>query len=372
MRSAKFLVLAAALVVAGMGRAASEPKPPVRLAIFGLTHDHVRGFLPALAGRTDIRLVGIVEANPALIADISARFHLDPALFHPTFAALRSATPVDAVAVFTSTFDHRRAVEECAPAGVAIMMEKPMAVSRADAEAMAAAARRAGVSLIVNYETTWYPSVHAAFSRVQSGSLGELHKIVVHDGHSGPARICTPYFLDWLTDPVLDGGGALMDFGCYGADLVTWLMNGRRPDSVFAVTQNFQPQAYPKVDDEATIILTYPHTQAILQASWNWPAGRKDMEIYGQTAQLHLPDGHALFVRDGDAPEKPADAPALVAPETDSISYLVAVARGEIKPSGLSSAETNIVVCEILDAARESARTGRRIEISPTSPLFAR
>jgi predicted dehydrogenase len=362
------LVFAAACLAVALATAA-EPKPPVRLAIVGLAHDHVRGFLPALAGRSDVTLVGLVDPDASLREDIAARFHLDRSLFHADLAGLQAAARFDAIAIFSSTYDHRRIVEEYAPVAGTIMMEKPMAVSRTDAEAMAAAARKTGARLIVNYETTWYPSVHAAFALVRGGTVGAVHKVVVHDGHSGPARICTPYFLNWLTDPVLDGGGALMDFGCYGADLVTCLMDGRRPDSVLAVTQHFQPQTYPKVDDEATIILTYPQTQAILQASWNWPAGRKDMEIYGQTGQLRLPDGKSLFVRMGDAPENAAAAPALAAPGGDSISYLAAVARGETAPSGLSSAETNIIVCEILDAARESARTGCRVELgSATAP----
>ena len=87
-------------------------------------------------------------------------------------------------------------------------------------------------------------------------------------------------------DPVLNGGGALMDFGCYGADLITWLMDGQRPTSVTAVTQQLKPEVYPRVDDDATIILSYPHTQGVIQASWNWPIGRKDMDIYGVTGQV--------------------------------------------------------------------------------------
>jgi predicted dehydrogenase len=68
-----------------------------------------------------------------------------------------------------------------------------------------------------------------------------------------------------LTDPVLNGGGALNDFGCYGADLITWLLDGQKPTSVFAVTQQFKPEIYPKVEDEATIVLVYPQTQGIIE-----------------------------------------------------------------------------------------------------------
>jgi predicted dehydrogenase len=63
---------------------------------------------------------------------------------------------------------------------------------------------------------------------------------------------------------VLDGGGAVVDFGCYGCNLTVWLMGGETPKTVTAVLQQLKPEVYPKVDDEATIILTYDHAQAII------------------------------------------------------------------------------------------------------------
>jgi predicted dehydrogenase len=340
-----------------------QAAPPVRLAIYGLVHDHVGGMLPSLAGRTDIQLVGIVEPDKKLSALYADKYHLDPKLFFTSLDALRATTQVQAVATFTSTFDHRRVVEMCAPLGIDVMMEKPFALNMDDARAMAAAAKKGGIQLVVNYETTWYPSNKAAYDLVHGpAGIGAIRKIVVRDGHKGPALIgCSPYFLKWLTDPVLNGGGAIMDFGCYGADLVTWLMDGRRPTSVSAVTQTLQPDLYPNVDDDATIVVTYPGAQAIIEPSWDWPYGRKDMDIYGQAGALRLPDKSSVFLRMGDGPEAAVPAPALAAPDSDSLSYLVAVVRGEIRPSGLSSVETNLVATEILDAARESARTGMRV-----------
>lgn len=354
------------LLYAAAGTHAQEGQPPVRLAIVGLVHDHVGGMIPGLSARRDVKLVGIVEPDQKLSALYAGRFHLDRSLFFPTLDALRATTTVQAVATFTSTFDHRRVVEMCAPLGIDVMVEKPLAVSMDAARAIAAAAAKGGIQVIVNYETTWYPSTRCAYDFVRGPSgIGEIRKIVVRDGHQGPVAIgCSPAFLGWLTDPVLNGGGALMDFGCYGADLVTWMMDGRRPTSVFAVTQNLQPKVYPKVDDDATIVLTYPRAQAIIQPSWNWPYGRKDMEIYGQTGALRLPDRNSVLLRRGDAPEAALPVGALASPGTDSLSYLAAVVRGEIRPSGLSSLAVNLVVTEILDAARESARTGRRIDLA--------
>ena len=206
---------------------------------------------------------------------------------------LQKAHP-QAVLVYTNTYDHRRVVEVCARHGVHVMMEKPLAVSLEDALAIEKAAHAGKIHVLVNYETSWYRSNHAAYDLVHEGALGDVRKVVVHDGHNGPKEIgVEPEFLAWLTDPKLNGGGALFDFGCYGADLMTWLMNGQRPQTVTAVTQQIKPEIYSRVDDEATIILTYPKAQAIIQASWNWPFDRKDMEVYGQT-------GYAITVKRDD------------------------------------------------------------------------
>jgi predicted dehydrogenase len=346
-----------------------EPKPPVRLAIIGLTHDHAYGFIPLLRGRSDVALAGVVEPDRKLVARYSRRFNLDTNLFHDSLEDLLAHTNIQAVATFTSTFEHRRVVEACAPRGIHVMMEKPLAVNMEHARAIADAAAKGNIRIVVNYETTWYPGNQKAYSLVHDEhAIGDLRKIVVHDGHRGPKEIgCSADFLAWLTDPVLNGGGALTDFGCYGADLITWLMDGQRPTSVFAVTQQIKPDVYPKVEDEATVVLTYPHAQGILQASWNWPFNRKDMEIYGRTGYVLVPRRDMLQVRKTESEQNPPEllAPAITGPMSDQVSYLAAVVRGDIQPSGLSSLEVNLIVTEILDAARESAQTGKRIDLAP-------
>jgi predicted dehydrogenase len=354
------------LLLASFTLFAAEPAAPVRYAIVGLVHDHARGFIPGAKDRRDVELVGIVEANQDLANRYAQRFNLSSNLFFANLDDLFAKTKVDAVATFTSTFDHKEVVEKCAPRGVTVMMEKPLAVSMKHARAIQAAAKKGGIDVLVNYETTWYPGNHQMYSLVRDQkAIGELRKVVVHDGHRGPKEIgCSADFLAWLTDPVLNGGGALTDFGCYGANLITWLMDGQRPLSVFAVTQQIKPNIYPKVDDEATIIVTYPNMQGIIQASWNWPFDRKDMEVYGQSGYVHVPRRDLLKVRLPNSAESEKTPPPLKGPEADPLSYLAAVVRKEIKPSGLSSLPVNMVVTEILDAARESARTGKRVNLA--------
>src|SRR5581483_9413583 len=234
------------------------------------------------------------------------------------------------------------------------------------ARAIQAAAGRGHIHVIVNYETTWYRSHGEMWTLLKEQHAGgNIVKMVAMDGHPGPKEINVgPEFLGWLTDPVKNGAGALFDFGCYGANLMTWMMDNQRPIAVTALTQTIKPQIYSRVDDEATILVEYPKAQGIIQASWNWPINRKDFEVYAEKAYaVATTGGGSLRVRMPDAKdEETRTPPELAADEKDSISYLIAVARGK-KPAGLSSLENNVIVTEILSAARESARTGKAVEL---------
>jgi predicted dehydrogenase len=174
-----------------------------------------------------------------------------------------------------------------------------------------------------------------------------------------------PEFLAFLVDPKQNGGGALYDFGCYGANLMTWLMDGEAPISVTAVTKRLQPKLYPQVDDEAEIILNYKNAVSIVQASWNWPFGVKQMDVYGSTGYARTIDSEQIEVRKANDPgAQTMPGQRLTAPYDDPIHYLAAVVNGEIQEgNSLSSLQTNVTASEILDAARQSAQTGKSISL---------
>jgi len=359
-----------AAIPASFGQArsgADAGEPPFRAAVVGLVHRHAEGFFEQNLRRPDLQIVGVAEQDNALASEYASRFSLDRSLMFSSLEEMLQKTHPQAALVYTSTLDHRKVVEICAKHGIHVMMEKPLAVSVEDARAIAYAAQQGKIQVMVNYETTWYRSNRAAYDLVHERAMGEVRKVVVHDGHRGPKEIGVgPEFLAWLTDPRLNGAGALFDFGCYGADLMTWLMDGRRPDTVTAVTQHIKPDVYPRVDDEATIVLTYPKAQAILQASWNWPFDRKDLEVYGQTGYVITVRRDEVRVRREGAEEERVAAKPLPAPYDDPISCLRAVVLGEAAPDGLSSLATNLIVTEILDAARQSAASGKTIRLPAT------
>lgn len=340
---------------------------PLRVGVIGLTHSHVHWIL-GRPDRGDIEIVGIVESNAELAQRYADQYGYPMDMVYTSMQEMIDITHPEAVTAFGSIYDHLKVVETCAPLGIHVMVEKPLAVSLEHAKTMKALAEKHGIQLLTNYETTWYASNHKAFEMMQKNKIGALRKIVVHDGHPGPVEIgVNDEFLEWLTDPVLNGAGALTDFGCYGANLITWLKNGQRPDAVMAVTQTIKPDVYPKVDDEATIILVYPDMQGIIQASWNWPVSRKDMEIYGKTGYIYTDNRSDLRFRlsekESEQKEKLPENPS---PYDDPFAYFTAVIRDEIsiQPYDLSSLENNMIVMEILDAAKKSAKTGSIVILS--------
>jgi len=362
------MLLAVLLPFACLAQTPDSPDAkPLRLAIAGLVHSHVDGFLRGVRNRADVQIVAVFEPDAAIQRKYAEKYNLAKLPLFTDLATMLDSVKPEAVAIFTSTYDHPVIVEACASRHIPVMMEKPLAVSMIHARAIRLAANATDIPVVVNYETTWYRS-HAAMWDVikQQNAGGEIRKMVAMDGHQGPKEIgVPPEFFSWLTDPVKNGAGALFDFGCYGANLMTWMMDNQPPISVTAMTHRFKPQIYPRVDDEATILLEYPKAQGIIQASWNWPFNRKDFEVYGERAYAIATGGNTLRVRlpgqqDEEARTKLADRPP---DERDSISYLTAVARGKRKPSGLSSLENNMIVTEILEAARESAKSGKTIRL---------
>jgi len=361
---------AIALAVALPAQAQSTPAStkPIRVVIVGLVHGHVKGFLHVLPQNPAAQLVGIVEPNTTLAHQYATQYHLDPSLFSTDLESTLTSKKPDAVLVYTTIQDHRRVIEAAARHNISSMVEKPLSTTMEDALAIRRAAREHHVNVLVNYETTWYTSNTEAIHQVEAGRLGTVRKVVVHDGHEGPKEIGVgPEWLPWLTDPIKNGAGSLFDFGCYGADLMTVLKHGEVPISVTAVAQTDKPQIYPHVDDDATIIIRYPGTQTVLMPSWNWSFARKDMEIYGTGGYAITvgPDGLRTRYK-GDKTETQNNAPQLPADQHDSLAYLAAVLHGQVRAQGdLSSLDTNMVVMQILDAARTSAQTGRTVPLKP-------
>ncbi len=358
-------LLLAALLCAASTICYGQEKAPLRIAVAGLSHGHV-GEVTAAAVRGEVDVAGIFERDAEIRAN-NRLAQMYPDIVYDDLDKMLDEVKPEAVMAYGSVYDHLSVVEACAPRGIHVMVEKPLAVSGEHARRMASLAREHGIHLLTNYETTWYPTNHKAYELVSGGAIGDITRMTIYDGHQGPKEIgCGPEFLAWLTDPVLNGGGAVVDFGCYGANLATWLLGGQRPVSVYAVLKQLKPDVYPKVDDDATILVEYTHCTVEIMASWNWPINRKDMHIYSPKGYIYQDNARDMRYKTGTERGEITTERLELMPGAmrNPFFYLTAVVRGEItpSPSDLSALENNLTVVEILDAARESARTGKPVK----------
>lgn len=337
---------------------------PVRVAVAGLTHGHVDWIFND-SQENEIIVVGIYEPNVSLAKKYAKKFDLPQNLFYTDLDDMLEQVKPDAVSAFGATSEHIRVVQASAPRNIHVMVEKPLATTVADAKEIELLAEKYNIYVLTNFETSWYESNRVVKKMVERGELGEVRKVMVNDGHEGPREIgVSEEFFEILTDPVLNGGGALMDFGCYGANLMTWLLQGEKPISVTAVTNRNKPEIYAEVEDEATIILQYSEAQAVIQASWNWPFSRKDMEVYGVNGYAIAANPHTVRHRiSGNQEEKINSFSDMKNPRDNPFKFLAGIVRGkyELEENDQYGLSVNVTVVEILEAAKESAATGKTI-----------
>ena len=358
-------IIGALMLISSFALAQTPEK--TRLAIVGLDHDHVWGLLKTIAGEQDAVLVAIADPHAELVEKAKSRVPKNVAFFTDYVRMLEEARP-DAVIVTTANNRHLEILRECAKRKIHYFTEKPLASTGGDAREMERLARQAGIKLMVNYWNVWAPATQEAYRKVQEGLIGPVQKMIVQFGHQGPKEIgVSKYFADWLYDPEKNGAGAMMDFGCYGADWALWLKG--RPRRVYAVALTLKPEQKNAVEDEAVIVLEYPDATAILQPSWNWPYSKGEVHLYGPKGSMHVRGDGLLHQPAGEqtfqaAPEgTPLETNHLPPEMRNGVAYFLDRIRNNKPLEGPVAAELNVGVNEILDAAKESIRTGRAVEL---------
>lgn len=365
----RFLFLAGALILTAMTATPQSNAAKTRLAIVGLDHDHVWGLLNDIPKEPDAELVAIADAHPDLVARAKARV---PAgvKFYTDYVKMLDEEKPDAVIVTTENDRHLAILRECAKRHINYSVEKPMANNAADAREMARLAKEADIRLMVNYWNAWVAPTHEIHRRVDNGDLGPVQKIIVEYGHQGPKEIgVSKYFGDWLYDPIKNGGGAIVDFGCYGAEWALWLKG--RPSRVYAYTLKLKTEQHNAVDDDAVILLEYPDATAVLLPSWDWPYSMGRVQVFGPKGSMMATNDQLLYRPAGSNEKvegldgKPVDLKPLEHAMSNPISYLVYCIRNNKPIEPPLSPDLNVGVVEILDAARESIRTGHAVNLAP-------
>lgn len=337
---------------------------PVRLAVAGISHGH-SSWIYNRKVKGDIEIVGIYETNKELVESFRAKYNLPASLFYTDLNQMLDKLKPQGVMAFGPVNEHIEVVRASAPRKIHVMVEKPLATTYEDALEIEKFARDNQIKVLTNFETSWYASNQYVKDLYKKGALGDIRKVMVNDGHEGPSQM-NKHFIAWLADPIKNGGGAITDFGCYGANLMTWLMDGQRPLSVTAVTAQNRPDLYPNVDDEATIILQYPGAQCVIQASWSWTFSRKDMEVFGTKGYAIAVDRTNVRTRlNRNEPEKSFQLEPLPAPFEDPFAVFAQVIQGKLQGEAIDLYELpiNIIAVEILDAARKAATSGQTVKL---------
>jgi predicted dehydrogenase len=337
----------------------------LKVIIAGLSHDHVNRMLDK--GKSgDIIIIGIAEPDQRLSNKKKTAYQLPDSLFYKNLSSALKKNHPDLVMVYNAPVEHLSAIETCMPLHIPVMVEKPLCFSNAEAAKIKMLSQKFKTKVFTNYPSLWYTSFIELLNK--KNEVGVISKMEMRGGHKGPVEIgCSKDFLNWLTDPVKNGGGALTDFGCYGAVAFTELMQGKAPLSVYATAKNLKPSVYPKVDDDATIVLEYPGVTGIIEASWNWPYTIMDVEVYGTNSYLYASEfntsgaEHALQSKnEKETKQENISTPAY----KDEMEYLTAVIKnGAADDNKLLSLERNIIIVRIIDAARRSVKERRKISL---------
>jgi len=355
-------------ILAGFAVTAAALAQPYKIAVIGLVHSHEGSYVPRMTRSELVKLVGIAETIPDLVKLARERQGAKDVRFFDDYKKMLDETKPDFVWAFVENNRHLEILKECAPRHIHVIYEKPLASTYKDAVAMAELAKKYNVKVMCNYQMAWWPSHQAAKDEVEKGTIGKPWRLRGIVGHGGPGSSgAGKYFFDWLTDPVKNGAGALVDFGCYNALWSLWYMG--RPESVYAEVIHLRPETFPKVEDSSTMVLKYRNGINIFEGSWDLPRSFQDLEIFGSSgAPDNLTRGsismtqQKVELRTGrDSKELPL---APLPPEkADPVAFMVNAIRNDKPIDGITALDINVGVVEIIEAARESIRTGRAVKL---------
>lgn len=336
------------------------PAQQYKMAVIGLVHAHVWGHLKQMIEGKDVKLVGVAEPNPALIAEAKKAGVADNLIFED-YRTMLDRTKPDLVWSFVENNRHLEIVQALAPRKINVIFEKPLASTYADSLAIQKIANESNIKVMCNYQMAWWPANYTAKAKADSGELGQIYRLHGVVGHGGPGSQGprNRFFFEWLTDPVKNGAGALMDFGCYNALWSLWYLG--RPETVYAHVNHLRPDVFPKVEDNADLILGYKNGVGMFEGSWDLPRSYQDLEVFGLKGSVYMQNGK---VEESKGRTKQEVAITPLAPEdAEPIAYMVSRMRQNKPIEGMTALEINVGVVEIIEAAKESVRTGQSVHL---------
>ncbi|MCU1329041.1 MAG: gfo/Idh/MocA family oxidoreductase [Bryobacterales bacterium] len=351
------------LISAAFIAALSLPaQTPYKMAVVGLVHSHVWGHIDKMVKGKDVTLVGVAEPNPALQEE-AKKSGVAPELISADYLKMLDEKKPDLIWAFVENNRHLEIIEAAAARKINVIFEKPLASTWKDSLKIREIATKAGIKVMCNYQMAWWPANYTARNMASAGELGQVYRLHGVVGHGGPGSegVRNGAFFAWLTDPVKNGGGALMDFGCYNALWSLWYLG--RPETVYAHVNHLRPSVFPKVEDNADLMLGYKNGVGLFEGSWDLPRSYQDLDVFGLKASVHMKNGSVEKQEGRD--RKAVDIAPLAPEDAEPIAYMVSRMRQNKPIEGMTALDINVDVIEIIEAAKESIRTGKAVVMAP-------
>lgn len=341
----------------------------IRLGVIGLSHDHVWDNLPLAIEHDGLEVVAVADHDESL-RDRAQQLTDCEAYQDPT--DLLDRGEIDGLYLFGSNAESARWGIQAAQRKLPMLIEKPLAARHRDADLLLAAAHNHRVPIVVNWPFAWWPQLQHALLLAAEGAIGDVWQVKYRAAHAGPQELgCSEHFCNWLFDPQLNGGGALVDYCCYGCLLARVVMG--MPSRVTAVVGRYQKQGIV-VEDNAMIVMEYPHGMATAEGSWT-QIGKLtaySTVFYGTSGTLLVEprDGGRLLLADESSPEgRPVDVPPLPDWASNSARHFHHCVSTGSPPIPLCDPANARDVQHLLAAGLKSANRGQSVGLPlPITP----
>jgi predicted dehydrogenase len=347
----------------------------LKFGIVGLVHDHVwpvwnEGYIRQLAGLDGVEIAAAADPHRELLERVTRDFGIQKT--YRDYREMIRREKLDAVLMALPNDEKADATELLAAEGIHILMDKPMAATLHQADRIYRAASNAGIKLLVNWPCAWNPSIHKAFSLVRQGVIGNVFEMKAGVSNPGPENHgCSKYFLEWLFSREKNGGGALIDYCCYGVAFALTVFG--TPKRVVGIGGRYVKENII-TDDNAWVVMEYGKAHAISTGSWSQYGADGNEDFFPDNQKVFFGgDSGAIMVKwfENDvhliSPEHPKGATIAAEPlkpgEDNGPAYFVKCIREDRLVEGMVNPKLCRDVQEVMEAAYISINTGSKVNL---------
>ncbi len=351
-----------------------------RWKVAGINFDfrHMDHLLHLAHQAPNAEIVGICHHDRREMQDVIRNLHVPADRVFTDWRACLEQTRPDVVILCPASGVHADWVEQVAPYGAHLLVEKPFAGNLQQADRMIAAVRRAKRRMAINWPLAWYPPHLTARRLIAEGRIGQLQEVHFYDGNRGPIADHRNVYApeptlaakkkNWFYARV--GGGSLIDYLGYGATLGTWFFDGRKPDEITAVTGG--AKGVP-VNEQSVTVARYGEWLSTFQTRWGtftspWnhqPQPKCGFVLKGTDGTIANYDYEpTIRLQTKKHPEGvviPVDP--LRSPRSNPVEYFLHCLETGAPIEGPISVETSRIGQQIVDTATRSAQLRKPLKL---------